>query len=335
MSKISVIVPVYNTEMYVKDCVESILRQTFCDFQLILVDDGSKDESGKICDKLALLDKRISVYHTENHGLMAAWKYGFTHAKSEYIGFVDSDDWVDSDMYEILYNTAIESEADVVVSDFVINEGDGQTQSKDFSVYDRSRIESDIYSIYFSGANYSKRGLPPNRVTKLFKAELLSRIIELCDDKVSIGEDLVTTFNALLVAKKIAWLRNYKPYHYRMSEGSMIRGYSDKKYDALRLLHDCLKKIDKSQNYSFEKQINTDFIKLMLMQLETEILFSQRSFLQLMYSMNSFWKDLPFQDAIRTSEVQKLPKKYRVYLFLLKMKLYPILWFVRKVKRVG
>lgn len=335
MSKISIIVPVYNTEKYIKSCVSSILQQTFCDFQLILVDDGSKDKSGQICDDLAQMDKRISVFHTENHGLMAAWKFGFNQANSDYIGFVDSDDWIDCDMYEVLYNVAIETDADIVVSDFVINEGSAHVHSKEFATYDRTAIESRIYPIFFSGEGYKNRGLPPNRVTKLFKASVLKKIVNKCSDEVSIGEDLVTTFNAIFVATKIAWFKDFKPYHYRMSENSMIRHYSDKKYDDLRILRNCLLRENNDRNSVFEKQINTDFIKLMLMQLETEILFSHRNFKQLNMRMKLFWENADFQNAISFSEVEKLPSKYRAYLLLLKMKMYPLVWFIRKLKNVG
>ena len=103
MPKISIIVPVYNVEKYLGKCIESILNQTFRDFELILVDDGSTDSSGKICDEYSLKDSRIKVIHKENGGLSSARNTGLDIAKGEYIGFVDSDDWIEMDMYEILY----------------------------------------------------------------------------------------------------------------------------------------------------------------------------------------------------------------------------------------
>lgn len=107
--KISIIVPVYKAEPYLKKCIDSILNQTFKDFELILINDGSTDNSGKICDEYALKDKRIKVIHKENGGLSSARNVGLDIAQGKYLGFVDSDDWIDSDMYEILYKLIKES----------------------------------------------------------------------------------------------------------------------------------------------------------------------------------------------------------------------------------
>lgn len=101
--EISIIVPVYKVEKYLKKCVDSILNQTFKDFELILVDDGSPDNCGKICDEYAHKDSRVKVIHKENGGLSSARNAGLDIAQGEYIGFVDSDDWIEPDMYEILY----------------------------------------------------------------------------------------------------------------------------------------------------------------------------------------------------------------------------------------
>ncbi|EME8139564.1 glycosyltransferase, partial [Enterococcus faecium] len=102
MCEISIIVPIYNVEQYLRKCVDSILAQTFTDFEVILVDDGSPDNSGAICDEYAKLDSRVRVIHKENGGLSDARNAGIEIAKGKYLGFVDSDDFIDKDMYEIL-----------------------------------------------------------------------------------------------------------------------------------------------------------------------------------------------------------------------------------------
>lgn len=112
---ISIVVPVYNVARYLKQCVDSLLQQTFTDFELILVDDGSTDISGMICDEYAQLDNRIRVIHKENGGLSDARNAGMTYAKADWIGFVDSDDWVEPDMYELLYHTCITQKVDITV----------------------------------------------------------------------------------------------------------------------------------------------------------------------------------------------------------------------------
>ena len=111
--KISVIVPVYNVEAYLEKCVESILRQTYTNLEILLINDGSTDNSGDLCDQLALRDQRIRVIHKENGGLSDARNTGIEEASSDLIGFVDSDDYIDEDMYETLYRQMLESKAEL------------------------------------------------------------------------------------------------------------------------------------------------------------------------------------------------------------------------------
>lgn len=115
--KISVIVPVYNTEHYLHCCIDSILSQTFIDFELLLIDDGSKDSSGRICDKYKRKDERIRVFHKDNGGVSSARNLGLDNAKGEYITFLDSDDWIAPQMLDEVYKAAMVNEADMVFVD--------------------------------------------------------------------------------------------------------------------------------------------------------------------------------------------------------------------------
>ncbi len=131
MKSISIIVPVYNVENYLGKCVESILNQTFKDFELILVDDGSSDKSGVMCDQYKEQDKRIKVIHKENGGLSSARNAGLEVAEGEYIGFIDSDDWIMPDMYQFLYDMAIISNADIAQCGFRKVDEKGYEYSED------------------------------------------------------------------------------------------------------------------------------------------------------------------------------------------------------------
>ena len=118
MPAISVIVPIFNVENYVRKCVDSILNQTFSDIEIILVDDGSTDASGRICDEYLSKDDRIRVIHKENGGLSDARNAGLDMCTGEYIGFVDGDDYIDGDMYELLYKNLIQYDADISMCRF-------------------------------------------------------------------------------------------------------------------------------------------------------------------------------------------------------------------------
>lgn len=127
---VSVVIPVYKAEDYLKRCVESLLSQTFQNFEIILVDDGSPDHSGTICDDYARKDERIKVFHKINGGVSSARQYGMEHAKGEYVIHADPDDWVESSMLEELYNKAKEENADMVICDYYMNYENKQVYKK-------------------------------------------------------------------------------------------------------------------------------------------------------------------------------------------------------------
>lgn len=138
MPKISVIVPVYNAEKYLQRCVDSILAQTFVDFELLLINDGSKDGSGAICDEYAVKDSRIRVFHKENGGPSSARNMGIDKAEGEWITFVDSDDWVEKNAYEKIITQAEMQNPDIVLFDFkmIFN---GGVQEYHFAMYNENK----------------------------------------------------------------------------------------------------------------------------------------------------------------------------------------------------
>ena len=123
MPKVSVIIPVYNVEKYLRQCLDSVVNQTLENVQIILIDDGSTDSSADICKKY-LGDNRVVYYHKENEGLAAARQDGMERASGEYIGFVDSDDWLELNMYERMFSVARENDADVVFCNCYFNDSE-------------------------------------------------------------------------------------------------------------------------------------------------------------------------------------------------------------------
>ena len=143
MKLLSVIIPVYNVKHYLEKCVESIVDQTYHNLQIILVDDGSTDGSQTICDELAQKDSRIVVIHKENGGLSTARNVGMDRAKGDYIAFVDSDDWLERNMYEVLINQLEAHDADLVACSFYECKGDEKKavgDSKNISVFNTEEI---------------------------------------------------------------------------------------------------------------------------------------------------------------------------------------------------
>lgn len=184
MEKISVIVPVYNTEKYVVRCIESIRKQTYENWELLLVDDGSSDESGTICDGYASLDIRIRVFHNRNQGPAASRADGIKQAKGSLVMFVDSDDWIDGTMLEVMKNQMEETGAGMVCCIFKDIDDSGReshVQRFEEPWIDCETAQECMYQMHHT------RHLTGSPCTKLFRIELFDGI-DFCRN-VTIGED--------------------------------------------------------------------------------------------------------------------------------------------------
>jgi len=225
--KISIIVPVYKVEQYIHKCIDSILMQNFENFELILVDDGSPDICGEICDRYADKDKRIKVIHKENGGLSSARNAGLEIAKGDYIGFVDSDDWIEPDMYELLYGMCAEHRCDVAICSSQIHYSNKIVISSNhpFIIHDRNTAMKTM----LEGKLYDEVVW-----TKLFKRNLLE------DIKFPVGmsyEDTAFTYKVIHKCKKVCFIGEPK-YHYIKRDNSMMdRAVKEVKIDSV-LIYD-------------------------------------------------------------------------------------------------
>jgi len=241
--KLSIIVPIYKVEQYLPKCIDSILAQTFTDFELILVNDGSPDNCGRICDKYAKKDKRVIVVHKKNGGVSTARNAGIHAAKGEYIGFVDSDDVIHEKMYEILYKNASLYSSDLVVCDFfkteVNNSVDMKTNIQDYHVKKFSNIEAlhqlfpEKYDSYATGAGNSMKWVV--LWNKLYKRELFKQN-KFLDGRIC--EDEFIMHRILFCCKKVIYL-TAPLYYYVQSPNSIIRSsFSKERLDKVYALKD-------------------------------------------------------------------------------------------------
>lgn len=224
MPKISVIVPVYNMEKYLKRCVDSILLQSFSDFEVILVDDGSKDTSGDICDSYALSDSRIRVIHKENGGVSAARNAALDIASGEYITFCDSDDYVENDWLEQFYNYIVSDTCvDVVSINFNVvgNKNDIFIKSseypelKKFFNSENSAIEYLIFDILCGKSGWAVW-------TRIFKKSILDMYnIRFCESCGNYAEDMIFVLEYTLKARGVQVL-DYRGYNYFQRSDSMM-----------------------------------------------------------------------------------------------------------------
>ena len=332
---LSVVVPVYNVEKYLDKCVSSILDQTAKDLEIILVDDGSTDSSGSLCDAWAEKDSRIKVYHKTNGGLMSAWKYGVRKASGAYIGFVDSDDWIDPDMYEKLLAAANETGAGIICAAFVSEYEDGRqsfaANNLEPGLYNKEQILTEISPYLFISQKYHDRIIYPSRWSKLFKRELLLSVLEDCDERLTIGEDLAVFFSCLQLTDAIYIMDGFCPYHYRINSASMIQSFSSKKYEKIDILRQTLLLLnDKYNTYDYRTQIYTDYLALYFRTMENQILSSDGG--NLIESLRVSFSADSIKEAIAMSDQSMLSKKHRLYLLLMQRGLVRAVVLIRRMK---
>lgn len=222
---ISVIITIYNTESYLEQCLESVCNQTYKNIEIILIDDGSNDNCPKICDEYAQKDSRVIVVHKKNEGAVRARKTGYEASHGKYISIIDSDDWLELDMLEKLYNALKTQQVDVSMCGRY--EESGKTvrpvyQGIHAGRYDSIGLTSEVFPNMIVNKSFFEWGIFPSFWDKLFKREVLFPHILDVDDRLPMGNDAACVYPCLLNVKSI-YILNKCLYHYRQTANSMVR----------------------------------------------------------------------------------------------------------------
>lgn len=263
-AKISVIIPVYNGETHLSRCIESVRMQTHKNLQIILIDDGSMDNSLVICQQFAQLDPRIEVYHTENRGLVAARKYGLTLATGAYIGFTDADDYIDAEMFYKLLQKIIETDADFVHSGYIEEIGDIQKNVYDF---DESIINmgdtycrNNILKKYILGRK-DENYISSSIWSKLFKREFIKKCYSPLPNEQQYGEDLLCLCRCILESHRIVLIKKAM-YHYVIGENTLSHlKYNEYMIKEVRLWNCFINILQEYNCYEFLKGSAYYFLK--------------------------------------------------------------------------
>lgn len=261
MPRVSVIVPVYNAEKYLTECVNSILAQTLHDIELILVDDGSTDSSPAMCDAYEEKDCRVKVIHKANGRAASARNAGIKVAQGDYIAFVDSDDWISPDMYE----TMLVPGADVCLCDYVQFNGEQDFPFTQANIregfYDKDQIRKEVYPhLVMDGVEFP--------VTISNWALLIKRRV-IIENNLSYREDILISEDApfgsevLYCASSFAYLKGRYFYHYRMTEGSASKVYKPWWWDSsLKINEETENFFGSCPDYDFTQQIKSNMFYL-------------------------------------------------------------------------
>ncbi len=238
---VSVIVAVYNAEKTIVRLADSLKAQTMQNFEVLLIDDGSTDASGSLCDEIAQSDDRFKVFHKQNQGIGATRQFGIEHAKGEYTIHADSDDWVEPDYLELLYNKAVSSKADMVICDFVVEDGKRSVRhSQKPSAFDKDSMIHELLCHLQKG--------PCNKLIR--RSAYMNRNIRYADD-LDIGEDFLFNLQLIIAGISVTYVSKAL-YHYDTvtNPHSASRGGSLKKIQQGEKLISALRDI-LPENYQY------------------------------------------------------------------------------------
>ena len=227
--KVSVIIPIYNAAQYLHKCLKSVISQTYKNLDIILIDDGSLDDSYDIAKEYQEKDYRIRLFTQTNIGLIATRKRGIELAEGEIVGFVDSDDWIEPIMYERLVQCMEENECDLVSSGIYRDYADG-SRKEWYDLYPEGvyvNLESAIYPSMLHDFKKNEMGLKCTLVNKLYRRQILQDIYGEIDTRVFYGEDALTIYPYCLRCKRI-YILNEAYYHYYIRNNSMCRAANEK-----------------------------------------------------------------------------------------------------------
>ena len=331
--RFSVIVPVYGVEKYIHKCVESILCQTFRDFELILVDDGSKDKCPEICDEYARQDERVRVIHKENGRLVSTRNAGLAVVKGDYVLYVDGDDWVTENWLEAVNAAIINApqQPDMVVFNALKvfeDRNEPLYRNVEAGFYDKKRLESDIYPYMISDRRMSigMECIYPSAWNKAYKRELI--LAHHCENlSITRGEDTSFTLECLLCSESIVVIDDYLYFYNRTNVTSNLARYDNKRVYAYYLLFTYLNEHIVGKYDCVDRQMNDLYANYIATVLTHEIKHHPK----VCEASKYFRAQLKEHDIVKFVKARNLPLSAWVFVVLLKLKTYELAMLCTKI----
>lgn len=327
-SKVSVVVPVYNVEKYLERCIASIINQTYDNLEIILVDDGSKDRSGLMCDEYAKRDKRIKVVHKKNGGISSARNAGLRVATGKFIGFVDADDEIDRTMYEKMVSCAEKEKVDFVMADYirVISEDERYLKTLDIAAgkYNRNKIIKEIFPnlIMRECIDYG----PLLSVWHcMYRISFLNDNSILFDEEVYWSEDNIFSSIVGYCAESFYYMKNEGLYHYYQNEGTITTSYKKGAWNVYMTMNEHLHTyFDNINDYDFSRQLKLHVLYYAC------VCINQASTLDFKNGINEIKEIVCSKELQDTFQSFKLPDvsfKLKLQLYLIKYKFNKLLYY--------
>lgn len=314
---VSIVVPIYNAAPYLRKCLDSVVNQTLRNVEIIFIDDGSTDGSSEICKEYASKDSRIIYYKKENEGLAAARQDGIERASGEYVGFVDSDDWLELNMYERMYEAATKENADVVFCNCYFNDSETDKIYLQPGVYDREKIETEILPRTLAGISEkgSNSVIRWSNCLRIYKMDLIKANGIAFGRGFRRSQDLQLTFETALRADRYVSINDEPLYHNRTqgNADSLSRGYTKNYWKLIRPLIDKLYEDVAGytkQDLSCYMHLCTFFFAANGVQNEYEK--STLSFFKKLKKLDEVVKDQAVQNALKYVDYNKLHHYYKM-----------------------
>lgn len=344
--KFSIVVPVYKTEAYLGRCIDSLIRQTLTDIEIILVDDGSPDNCPRICDQYEKKDSRIKVIHQKNAGVSAARNKGLEYATGEWILFCDSDDWMEANACEVLYQTGIEKNVDIVVGDIKIIHGKKQRYnqffSSEFVFRSRKRLDqlvmADLYQGYCPLPPKTPSigyGGPWNKAVR--RCLLLQKNIRFDTSLLGIFDDILYTAYLYANAQSIAYVQK-AVYNYVSIPTSITKTYKPNSLDINRRIFQAFRKF--IVEYSTDNQWEPAFHAMVIRRFEETLrlyFFNKKNpqqLTQILRELKQTMNTEPYTTAIKKVDTAKLLPSQKKAAFFMRMRFPAGLWVLYRLKTI-
>ncbi|SOY31612.1 putative glycosyltransferase EpsJ [Acetatifactor muris] len=323
----SVIIPVYNVEMYLPKCLDSILSQTFKDFEVILVDDGSKDNCPEICDNYAAEDNRVKVIHKENGGLVNARNTGIRAATGEYICYVDGDDWIAENLLQVMWDKAVRDYKPDMIAFGMIKKFKNKEveipQIVSEGLYDKGKLEKEIYPymIYDKRQSFFKGLIFLSACTKIYKKAVLEK--HFCtEEHIHIGEDAAFIYDCAYASESIYFCRDNLYYYNRLNSDSMTGVYNAGRFENNQLLLSYIENKLGGKSENLDMQINAYRTYCLTVAVFHEVKCGRK----LSEAATHIKAKLKLTNAIGEIQMEGLPFSIKVFLILLRLHCYvPVL----------
>lgn len=318
--KISIIVPVYNAEKYLVKCMDTLVGQSYQNLEIVLVNDGSADNSLALCEEYGRADSRVKVINKKNGGLISAWKRGVEESTGEYLAFVDSDDWVDLNMIKEMAEHLTGSGKEIVASDYVIEKENGE----------RQYVWQQLAPGEYTGEVLKTKAVPNilgnesryiciSRCMKLISRKLIEDNCKYSDPVIAVSEDLTIMLPTLIDCERLVIMNRKAYYHYYYVTTSMVHKYDQGLYENMQRLRKVILNIiqDKfpvSQQQEMIKKADQEYVFLLLLVLKNEARGNQAGYRK---NIIRICKEKEIREIVKCTDVEVKQMANRLLYFVL------------------